>query len=191
MYLYFRSVDAPDYFERRDRPFPTHLSASRYGATQREAHINMYLAMRDAKAVLAAGPSPDGVTADAVFNFESMDAFEEFLKDDPYVIGGVWTSWSVQPLNDCVAPITQIPVCWDGTRRITVVEEPVEDSASAAALLRTLQNQGSVVFGGIAADGMAIAWMHTSDHDEALRLWSSAGMNASAKATCRSLVWVL
>jgi uncharacterized protein YciI len=191
VYLYFRSVDAPDYFERRDRPFPAHLSASRYGPTHRVAHITMYLAARDAGRVLGAGPSPDGVTADCIFNFESRDAFDEFLKDDPYVIGGVWTSWSVLDLNEFVAPIGAIPVCWDGTRRITVVEESVEDPDRAAAALRTLQDQGSLVLGGIGADGTVIAWMHASDPEQASSLWRGVGMNASAKATCRPLVWVL
>lgn len=189
MHLHLRAVNASDYFQRRDRPCPGDLSAARYGPTYRLAHINRCLDMRST--VRAAGPSPEGTGADVIFSFETKSALQEFLDSDPYVVGGVWTSWSIRELTEWVEPVTQIPVCLDGTRRITVLEEPVSDPRSTVSALRRLQDQGSLALGSLAADGMAVAWMRTSDHQEALDLWRAVGMNASGKASARSLVWVL
>jgi uncharacterized protein YciI len=189
MYLHLRAVNAVDYFQRRDKPCPRNLSTAHYGTTYRLAHINRCLDLRSI--VRAAGPSPEGATADVIYSFESRSALEEFLDTDPYVIGGVWTSWSVRHLIEWIEPVTQIPVCMDGTRRITLIEEPVKDREAIAAALRRLRDQGSLGLGTISDDGVAVGWMCMPDHEEALNVWKGAGMNVSGKASARSLVWVL
>jgi uncharacterized protein YciI len=183
------TVNAPDYFDRRDLPCPSSLKMARYGATYRLAHINMCLDMRST--IRAAGPSPDGTGAQVFYSVPSMDALEEILRNDPYVIGGIWTSWSIEHLNDFIAPLSEVPVCLDGSRRVTVVEAPVSDRHSAISALQRLRDEGVLAAGGITDGGTAIVWMSTGDHEETLNQLRGSGIDVSRKPRVYPMIWAL
>jgi hypothetical protein len=189
MHLHLKAVNASDYFERREAPCPKDLKMSRYGATFRLAHINMCLDMRTV--VRAAGPSPEGGGAEVFYSVPDMQAMEALLRDDPYVIAGVWSSWSIRTLVEFIEPVTQQAVCLDGSRRVTAVESPVSDQNCALSALMRLRNEQSLAVGGITSDGTAIAWMTTPDKPMALRQVKDSGLSVGAEPSSRSMIWVL
>lgn len=189
VYLHFRSTNAPDYFARRDMPCPRTLKMSRYGATYRLAHINMCLDMRSI--VRAAGPSPDGTGAEIFYDVTDTNALEEILRDDPYVLSGVWSSWRTRQLVDFIEPPSQVLPCLDGTRRVTAVEVAMKDCPTATATLRRLQEEEILAVGGVTADAVAIAWICDSDQDEALRRFNRSALEVSGAPAAHPMIWVL
>ncbi len=188
VHVHLTPINNPDYFTRRDLPCPPELKNARYGATYRLAHINMCLAMRDV--VRAAGPSPDGARAEVFYEVESLTALEELLRDDPYVIGKVWTAWTARPLVHVVPPAGLVDVCLDGSRRITVVEGKVADGASTVAALRRLRNEEALAIGGVTDDGMLIAWVREAEPAAAVKRLAASRADVRGTSS-RPLVWVL
>lgn len=189
MYLHFRSSNASDYFKRRDLPCPPNLKMARYGSTYRLAHINMCLDMR--AIFRAAGPSPEGTSAEIFYQLSGAQQLDELLRDDPYVVGGIWASWSIRRLVDFVEPLSPIPVCLDGTRRVTAVELSAKDPRAATVALQRLRDAQTLAVGGVTEDEVAIAWMRTVDVEEAVHLLQVSGVEAAARPSTHSMIWVL
>jgi hypothetical protein len=189
MYLHFKSVNAADYFERRDLPYPRSSKLAHYGPTYRLAHINMCLALRSV--YRAAGPLPDGTGAEIFFDVADQNELEERLRDDPYVIGGIWTSWSFRPLVEILVPTEQPPVCLDGSRVVTAVEATVSDGSLAMNALRYLRDEGLLAVGGVTVDGIAIAWLPCSGYQKASQLLRQQKIHLTGDLRTHSIVWVL
>jgi hypothetical protein len=140
--------------------------------------------------VRAAGPSLDGTRADVFYEVESLAALDELLRNDPYVIGGVWAAHTLRTLDHFVEPAGLIDVCLDGSRRVVVVEAKVPDRGLALSALRRLRDAETLAVGGIFEDGTVVAWLRTSDSAEALERLAEGGLKMQAPSS-RSLVWVL
>jgi uncharacterized protein YciI len=69
-------------------------------AQYREAHLARIHAERDAGRIVMAGALGDPPSGAAiVFEGVEQDEIEEFARTDPYVEGGLVTSWRVEPWN--------------------------------------------------------------------------------------------
>lgn len=152
------------------------------------AHINMCLDMRSV--VRAAGPVVDGTRADVFYEVASRAALDDLLRDDPYVISGVWASLRLRTLEHFVEPLSMIEVCLDASRGVVTVEGRVTDERHALSALRRMRDAEVVAVGGLFEDGTVVAWVRTSGPSEALACLARGGLELQS-AVCQSLVWVL
>jgi hypothetical protein len=189
MLFHFTSVNAPDYFSRRDQSCPSDLKMSHYGATYRLAHINMCLDMKST--IRAAGPNPRGNGAEVFYSVDSESVLHSLLRDDPYVISGVWTAWSTRLLRELIEPTTRPEVCLDGSRRITAIEAPVADCDSARESLERLRDQNQLAIGAITGNDVAIAWLRVEDREQALSVFHDSGIKLAGSPSAYPMVWVL
>jgi len=185
VYLHFESINAPDYFERRDLPCPSGSKMAHFGSTYRRAHVNMCLSMRSI--YRAAGPSPDGAGAEIFFDVADIQALQALLREDPYVIGGIWKSWKVRQLVHLLVPLGPIPICLDGSRVVTALEWAVSDRHAAIEGLHELQRKGMLAVGAVTEEGTAIAWLHNRESVDLTR----QHLKLSGELRTHSMVWVL
>ncbi len=66
------------------------------------AHAARWAGFREAGTLLAIGPFNDGSGAMAVFT--TREAAEEFASEDPFVLHGATSGWSVKEWNEAISP---------------------------------------------------------------------------------------
>jgi uncharacterized protein YciI len=64
------------------------------------AHRARWVSYQQARTLLLIGPFTDATAAMAVFT--TREAAEEFAKDDPFVLHGVVTGWSIKEWNEAI-----------------------------------------------------------------------------------------
>jgi hypothetical protein len=65
-----------------------------------QAHQALWFQYRDRGSLLLIGPFSDGSGAMAVFT--TREAAEEFAREDPFVLHGVISSWSIKEWNEAL-----------------------------------------------------------------------------------------
>lgn len=188
MFFHLVATNSADYFERRDRPFPRELQNAEYGATHRLAHINRWLATRDI--CRTAGPSIDGAIADTFLCTPDRKALDEFLRTDPYVVGGVWEKVDIAPFVQITEFGATVEACLDGSRRVTAIEGTLTSNPTVTAALEKMRSDGKLVVGGVREGDRFIAWVRPPEATEAVRLLGTYGIEPDGLKT-RTMVWVL
>jgi len=157
----------------------------------RRAHIERLAGLRHAGALIGGGPASDGKTADIFYRVQQPDQLERLVEEDPYRLGGVWTTWTRRSFTHFVEPWEQVPIVLDGSRAITIVEGPVTDPTMAEFVLIDLRGSGRMAFGGFFEGGHTLALATTPDADTALGWFRDSGFWKPDALAARPFLYVL
>ncbi|PYN13711.1 MAG: hypothetical protein DME06_06255, partial [Candidatus Rokuibacteriota bacterium] len=128
--LHVRVTTADDYLRRRE--------------PHRKAHIARLDGLRARGLVVGGGPAPDGRRAEIVYRAAGGARLRRLVEEDPYWRGAVWRAYAPRRFRHFVDRLAPPAVVLDGTRRLTVVEGPTRDAASAPDALLQLRDAGRV-----------------------------------------------
>ena len=168
---------ADDYLTRRE--------------AHRRAHIERLQGLRAMGILIGGGPAPDGKTADIFYRLQQPAQLKNAIEEDPYWLGGVWTSYTPRSFTEFVEPWQMVPVALDGSRRVTIVEGPAVDHDMAQFSMIEMRGAARVAFGGFFEGGQTLALMNTSDAGEALGWFRDTGFWAADGLTARPFLHVL
>ena len=175
--LHVRVTTADDYLRRRE--------------PHRKAHIARLDGLRARGLVVGGGPAPDGRRAEIVYRAAGGARLRRLVEEDPYWRGAVWRAYAPRRFRHFVDRLAPPAVVLDGTRRLTVVEGPPRDAASAPDALVQLRDAGRVEFGGVLDGGRALALVRSASADEAIGWLAHTGAWDPARLTARPLLYVL
>ncbi len=167
----------PDYVTRRE-PYRT-------------AHLERLQGLRAAGAVIGGGPAPDGESVDLFYRLQHAAQLKVVVEEDPYFAGGAWTAYASRTFSAFVEPWQPPPVVVDGSRRVTIVEGPVDNPDMAQFALIEMRGAGRMAFGGLFADGQSLAVVRTPDEAEARGWFVDTGFWSPARLTTRGWLYVL
>jgi hypothetical protein len=157
----------------------------------RRAHVERLLALRGQGLVIAAGPAPDGRTAEVFYRTSDRAQVERLVEDDPYTQAGVWTAFTVRGISALVEPTSEAPVSLDGSRRVTIVEAPTTDPGAARLALVELRATGRLAFGGVLDDGRTLAVVACAEEGVAVGLLAETGLWSAEGLTPHPWLYVL
>ena len=178
MLVYHAAITAAeDYLERR--------------ASHRQAHFDRIVGLRGQGFVIAAGPAPDGRTADAFYRVAQPSDAVRLLEDDPYYLGKVWTAYALRTFSQFIEPWELPPVVTDGSRRVTFVEGVVLEPEMATFALIELRGAGRLAFGGFFEGGATLALLKTADSAEASGWLAATGFWKNETLTARPFLYAL
>ncbi|MGH8906319.1 MAG: hypothetical protein ACRD0K_07355 [Egibacteraceae bacterium] len=172
-----RVTTAPDYLTRRE--------------PHRQAHVERLLLLRSQGLVIAAGPAPDGRSAEVFYRTSEPGQLERLVTDDPYTRGGAWAAHVARDFSVFVSPASSPPVVLDGSRLVTILEGPAEDPEKAPLALAELRAGGRLAFGGLFEEGQTLAVLATDDPRAATRWLAETGLWSGDRLTARPLLYVL
>jgi uncharacterized protein len=176
--VHVRITCAEDYLARR--------------APVRQAHIEQLLRLRQAGALVAGGPAPDGRAAELFYRVGDRRALRAIVEDDPYYTAGAWTAYVPRDFETFVDPWEpEPPVVLDGSRPALIVEGPTADRDMAQLALVELRGAGRVVFGGFLLDGSTVAVARAPDSDEAIGWLCETGSWKPGDLTARPWLYVV
>ena len=171
------------------------LTAADDYLTRREAHrrdhIERLQGLRANGILIGGGPSADLRTADLFYRLQQPAQLKFAIEEDPYWMGGVWTRYEPKSFSQFVEPWEMVPVVLDGTRRLTIVEGPVEQHDMAQFALIELRGAGRLHLGGFFEDGQLWALTKTADAEQARSWFADTGFWKTDALTTRPLLHVL
>ena len=68
------------------------------------AHHAWYMSFHERGLLLMLGPFADPGTVSAMAVFTTREAAEEFVKEDPFVLNGVVSHWTIREWNEALVP---------------------------------------------------------------------------------------
>lgn len=157
----------------------------------RRNHLERLQGLRAAGICLLAGPSPDGTGAELVYRLQRPEQVKFAVEEDPYWMGGVWTSYTPRSFAEFVEPFELVPLVVDGSRRVTVVEGPCADHGLAQLALVQLRGGGRLHLGGFFEGARTCAVLKTADATEAVGWLQETGQWTPGALTVRPLLHVL
>ena len=165
-----RFTCAPDYNARR-LPF-------------RPAHLEQLARLRELTRVVAGGPEPDGTAAHIFYRAADQADLDRLLADNVFNRAGLFSAWHPRAFVQFIEPSELVAL--DSGIKAVIVEGPVAEPTAAMAGLATLQRGGRIAFGGVLADGGALAVVRSPLPDEAAAWLRDAGGWEPAKLQARS-----
>ena len=157
----------------------------------RRAHLERLQGLRAAGIVIGGGPAPDGRRVDIFYRLQQPAQIKPAMEEDPYWLGGVWTRYAPRSFSQFVEPWEMVPVVLDGSRRVTIVEGPVEQHDMAQFALIELRGAGRLHLGGFFEDGQLWALTKTADAEQARSWFADTGFWKTDALTTRPLLHVL
>lgn len=157
----------------------------------RRSHLERLQGLRAAGICLLGGPSPDGRAAELVYRLQRPEQVTFAIEEDPYWMGGVWTTYAPRSFAEFVEPLELLPLVADGSRRLTIVEGPCADHAMAQLALVQLRGAGRLHLGGFFEGGRTWAAMKSADAAEAVGWLEETGPWTPGALTARPLLHVL
>jgi uncharacterized protein YciI len=139
----------------------------------RPAHLAQLVALRDEGRVVAGGPEPDGSAAHIFYRLADRATLESVIADNVFQRAELFAAHHVREFADFLEPIERLP--HDAGWKVTLVEGRPADPGRAHKALETLRAQARVNFGGVFADGAALAVVRTASGDEAIAALVAAG----------------
>ena len=124
-------------------------------------------------------------------SLQRPDQIKNALEEDPYWLGGAWTRYEPRSFAQFVEPWEMVPVVLDGSRRVTIVEGPVEQHDMAQFALIELRGAGRLHLGGFFEDGQLWALTKTADAEQARSWFADTGFWKTDALTTRPLLHVL
>lgn len=158
MIVHVRFTCAADYNERR-LPY-------------RPAHLAQLAGLRGEGRVVAGGPEPDGSAAHIFYRVTDLAELEHLLDDNVFQKAGLFVARHPRDFTEFVEPLAPPPL--DAGVKCTLVEGVPLDRGIATRQLAELQRDKRAAFGGVFADGTALAVLTTADPAEAVA-WLTAG----------------
>jgi hypothetical protein len=174
-HIVIRAVD--DYLTRRE--------------PHRRAHLERLQGLRAAGILIAAGPSPQGTTADLVYRLQQPGQIKHAIEEDPYWTAGVWVGYEPRSFAQFVEPWEMPPLVSDGSRTAIIVEGPTAEHDMAQFALIEMRGAGRVHLGGFFEGGQTLALANTPDPETALGWFGESGFWPTDKLTARPLLHVL
>jgi uncharacterized protein YciI len=157
--VHVRFTCAADYNERR--------------LPHRPAHLAQLIGLRTDGRVVAGGPEPDGTAAHIFYRVTDRAELDRLLDDNVFQKAGLFVARHPRVFAHFLEPLVLPPL--DAGLKVTLVEGMPRDPDAAIAGLADLQRQKRAAFGGVLADGAALAVVSTASVDEAIASLTAAG----------------
>jgi uncharacterized protein YciI len=157
--VHVRFICAADYNERR--------------LPHRPAHLAQLIGLRTDGRVVAGGPEPDGTAAHIFYRVTDRAELDRLLDDNVFQKAGLFAARHPRVFARFLEPLVLPPP--DAGLKVTLVEGTPRDPDAAIAGLADLQRQKRAAFGGVFADGAALAVVSTASVDEAIASLTAAG----------------
>lgn len=157
----------------------------------RKAHLERLMGLRSQGLVIGGGPAPDGRGADVFYRVQQPDDLRRLVEEDPYVTGGVWTSYAPRSFAQFLEPWELAPLVTDGSRKVTLVEGVAPDVEMASFALIEARGSGRMAFGGFFPGGETLAVMRGDDAAKALDELRATGFWDEASLRARPLLHAL
>jgi len=149
----------------------------------RPAHLAQLTGLRDAGAVVAGGPEPDGGAAHIFYRVSDRAELDRLIADNEFQRAGLFAAHHARAFDEFLEPTERLPP--DAGWRVTLVEGPPADRTGALRAMAALRDQKRVNFGGIFADGAALAVVREPDARAALTALTATGGWDAARLTAR------